>query len=190
MSTTILNKLEEKVKKKTINNAMLLMKDQNCTSGSPQKKTFYKQATKQSDRNNKVNKGEKQDLKEESTAELETKQLLVKQPYYFNRSMSNTNIHVSPNIKVCESNKVQRIDHYGKPIIKKGKGHKVTFIDQIKAGNLEDIVEIKKLSYENNTILSNKNSSKDASAIYDSRGESESKDQKSNDNCSCLCNIF
>lgn len=133
----------------------------------------------------------------------------------FNNNNQNNNNQVSNNSnkdtvsKVNTDNKFSidqpptktRIDYHGNKIIKKGRKHHITFIDIIKKGKLEDIVDIRKIedieeSFEEE-ILKKNSESKKSNNSKNSKKSNESKNKVNNivnnqhdENCSCACVIF
>lgn len=95
-----------------------------------------------------------------------------------------------------------RKDYYGNIILRRGKKHKITFIDYIKKGNLEDIVNIKKINEDELSIeeIEKKNSEPKVKSIASNKEKNKSdnlpkslskeKGNDNNDESSCACFIF
>jgi hypothetical protein len=93
-----------------------------------------------------------------------------------------------------------RKDFYGNAILKRGKKHRITFIDFIKKGNLEDVVQIKKIedyeeSFEEvqkkNSDKKSVNSNKDKKKVDTLISVTKDKVGSGNtDECSCACTVF
>lgn len=126
-----------------------------------------------------------------------------------NKKKSNNNDNLNDNsdnnIKVS-SEQVTKIrkDFFGNKITKKGRKHKISFIDIIKQGKLEDIVNIRKIedieeSFEDDEIKK-KNSDKKSNHSKNSKSSNHDVKNKntpklngvnqSDENCSCACAIF
>eukprot|EP00340_Litonotus_pictus_P004697 CAMPEP_0170530074 /NCGR_PEP_ID=MMETSP0209-20121228/40606_1 /TAXON_ID=665100 ORGANISM="Litonotus pictus, Strain P1" /NCGR_SAMPLE_ID=MMETSP0209 /ASSEMBLY_ACC=CAM_ASM_000301 /LENGTH=236 /DNA_ID=CAMNT_0010822787 /DNA_START=64 /DNA_END=775 /DNA_ORIENTATION=+ len=94
-----------------------------------------------------------------------------------------------------------RKDFYGSFILKKGKKHKVTFIDSVKKGKLEEVVPIKKISaiedsfdakegykVRNSTKVYKSSNNNNKNSNTEKSGSSQAKPV--DENCSCACVIF
>lgn len=93
-----------------------------------------------------------------------------------------------------------RKDFYGNAIIRRGKRHKITFIDFIKKGKLEDVVLIKKINENEESFeeIQKKNSDSNKKSVNSIKDKNKvegasinvSKGNGTNEECSCACLIF
>lgn len=110
-----------------------------------------------------------------------------------------SDVNLSP---MREKSEKIRKDFYGNAILRRGKKHRVTFVDFIKKGNLEDVVHIKKINEleesldevekKNSDSKKSNNSNKDKKKVENTQlNASRSRGSNgNNDECSCACLIF
>lgn len=112
-----------------------------------------------------------------------------------NDSIPEINHYNSDNMM---ENAQQRMDAFGNLINKKSKKYRVSFIDRLKKGKLEDVVEIQKFNEEDyesdepeEKMIQKKNSIKDNKNIKKKSSSIEVKTNTSGGgDCSCACTIF
>lgn len=199
MSSTILNKLEDKYNKtssKKVNkgNVMLPMADE---EENKPKKTFVRQSTKRSSQSKSPIT---QKLKADSTSDFSDNRQFKSgnsiragsQPLF----VTKTNSEINPLLKTETANYVKstkamlkRYDFNGNLILKKGKKHKMQFADLVNRP-LEVVINIDKINYNNICVSSQQVPQINSPNSEVAQSNRPPNIRKSGDSCSCTCTVF
>lgn len=198
MSSTILNKLEDKYNRSSSKKAykggvMLPMADEEEIKP---KKLFVRQSTKRSSHSKSPLP---QKLKADSTSDFSDNRQF--KPGNTVRTGSQPNIPTHNNSDInpllrseavnhLKSSKTfpKRYDYNGNIILRKGKKHKIQFADQVNRGPLEIVVNIDKINY--NMCVSSQQVPLINSPNTEIINSKPPNLRKSGDSCSCTCTVF